>query len=232
MIFRIPNNGAPSTDWRDLNRDGTVSWVEKAAATAGATFLLCLGAWTLLQFLYVGACFLFGVKWAAAWDFYMPRWFGGTIVIVAGAGLALFVWRMVTPEKSERLARAELEHQRRMQRLELREREIQIQRMSETVNYEPGTPFTDPDIDSLAIEMMRRYYDGRPWSRRAMEDLGYSQDLWNEANGKLKARGIRDGEKTKLIPESYAQAYAMFIEGQHKTRGRYKVRNGEVLERF
>ena len=218
-IFRIPDNGARATDWRDLNRDGTVSWVEKAAATAGATFLLCLGAWTLLQFLYVGACFLFGVKWAAAWDFYMPRWFGGTIVIVAGAGLALFVWRMVTPEKSERLAKAELEYQRKKQQLDLERDLLELDNLRGVADHEPGATYSQIDIDAAARLILLRYYRGQEWSRDKMVAAGVvKKPLWDDANHLLKSRNIRKGNK--IAPEDFAAAWGMYVEGSQKAQKR------------
>jgi hypothetical protein len=137
---------------------------------------------------------------------------------------------MVTPEKSERLARQELEHQRKMQNFELKEKELQIQRMQGVDTHEPGTRFSQGDVDAMAELMMRRFYEGRSWSRAEMEKDGYSQDIWNQANKLLKSRGIRKGNKARLSPDTYDEAWQLYVRGKRTRPNQYDWRNGEKLE--
>jgi len=226
-IVRFTETGG---GWQDLNRDGTVSFVEKAAATAGATFLLGVGVWVLCQLAYVGLCGLLNVEAGDAWRFWRETWAWLTLLLVAGLGLVLYIWRMVTPEKSERLAKADLAHRWAMQELERLEKELQIARMQGVDEHEPGTRFSQGDVDAMAELMIRRYYEGKPWSRAELEKVGYPQDLWNRANQLLKARGIRHKSKAQLRPDTYDEAWRIFVEGKRKTPNQFDWRHDEKLE--
>ena len=228
MIFKIPKSASPNPSW-DLNNDGVVSWWEKAAVTAGATIRLCVGAWALAQVAYLGACFLVGVQWGEGWAFYKRPWFGGSILLFFGLGVILYVRRMMHPERTEKLTNADLEFQRKMRELEIEEKRIQVERMRDTTAHEPGTAFTQGDIDAMADLIMRFYYDGEKWSRAAFEERGYSQELWGLANDLLKARGIRKGGKHRLEPESYTEASQIYLDGKRRCN-KHRWIHGEMIE--
>ena len=212
-------------DWRDFDGDGVVSPGEKLAA---ATFKLWFGVCFLLQVAYIGACGLLHIKAADAWAAYWGGWFWLILLLATVITLVIFFWRMVHPERRERQAAGDLEHRREMQRLELQERILQLERMQGTEQHEPGTRFTQGDIDNMAYLLIKRACRGDPWSRAAMEKLGYPQDLWNKANELLKARGIRKGKG--MVPETESDAWQKYVEAKRNRPPQYQWRHDEKLE--
>jgi hypothetical protein len=219
MIFKIPKSTTAGPDWRDLNQDGTVSFVEKAAATAGATGLLGSGVWVLLQLAFVGACGLLSVGAGDAWDAWKETYAWLTLLLTALAGLGLYTWRMLTPEKSERLTKAQIEHQSKMQLLELERARLELANLQGIADHEPNSTYSQIDIDAAARLILLRYYQGEKWSRDAMVEAGVvKKAVWDKANGLLVSRKIRT--KKRMVAEDFAAAWGMYVEGSQKAQKR------------
>jgi hypothetical protein len=214
MILKVDDR-----DWQDLNRDGTVSFVEKATATAFATLLLGAGVWVLLQLAYAATCGLLSIEAGDAWRAWREVYAWLTLLLTALAGLGLYTWRMITPEKSERLARDELEHQRAMQELERRRAKLELDNLLGIADHEPNSTYSQLDIDAAARLILLRYYRDEKWSRDAMVDAGVvKKAIWDKANGLLLSRKIRI--KNHMAPEDFAAAWGMYVEGSQKAQKR------------
>ena len=188
-------------DIEDLNRDGQVSLGERASAT----FTLCAGVWLFLQVLYIGGCLLFGVDLAPGWLFWRRVWLGLTLLLVGIGGVVLFVWRLLEYEKRERQANEDRDHRRERQQFEL-------DQLRGVTSRETDTRYTQADIDAAARIIMTRYYNGETWTRDACVSIGLKKELWDRANALLKKRRIRIGNRKRLEPGDFAEAWGIYVE--------------------
>jgi len=207
----------PSDSGMDLNSDGRVTIDELFRSTVliyalivGAVSAVLWGLWVMvagkippaLAFLRIeGAILAFSVPLAAY----------------------IGIRRLLRYERQEERDKTmwELEHERA--RWEFN----QARGVSEDAR---ATTLAQAEIDAAALTILQRYYQGKPCTRDACTDAGLmTAQLWNEANGLLKKRGIRRGRKSEFVPDDFAAAWAQYCEYKLKAN-QHRVANGEWTE--
>lgn len=218
-IFRIPGGKPVSPIGADLNGDGVVSWWEKGIFVFKTTIYFFIGALVFLHILYISACGMFHVGWTEGREGYTDFWGWFILGISGSVGIAFFSWRMATPERGERRAKADLEHQRRMQDIEYDRGLLELDNLRGVADHEPGATYSQLDIDAVARAILLNYYQGKPFSRDKMVAAGtVKKSVWDKANALLLSRGIRKGNY--MIPEDYLTAVDLYMEGSQKAQKR------------
>ena len=197
----------------DLNQDGhiTVDELIKSATWIFLAGLLILGS------VIVGLWILIDEK--------LPPWrvFGAILIIDSLLTGALIGYRMTYPERNERELAKDREFERKRAQWEF----DQARGVSDAAR---SSSLAQADIDVAAMQILRRYYDGKPFTRDAMVGDGImTAQLWNEANALLKKRSIRAGRKNEFRPDTFAEAWAIYCE--HKARAnQHRIANGDWTE--
>ena len=199
-------------DALDRNKDGRIS-VDELIQSAHWIFLALLA---LLGVLIAGPWLMIAGK--------LPPWrIWVMILILAAAGTAtLIVRRMLFPERNEKEAAIDREFERERAQWEF----DQARGVSEDAR---ATTLAQAEIDAAALTILQRYYQGKEWTRDACTATGMTAELWNEANGLLKKRGIRRGRKSHLEPESFQEAWGLYCEAKLKAN-QHRIANGEWTE--
>ena len=196
----------------DLNQDGKVTIDELARST-----VLIFAQLVILMTAFVGGIALL----------ILGPWFVriiGAIVSLSAIGASgLGVYRMLRYERMESRdkTRWELEHKRAEWEFN------QARGVSEDAR---SSTVSQAQIDVAAMQILQRYYSGKEWSRDALVGAGLmTADLWNEANALFKKRGIRRGRKTELIPDTFADAWALYCEAKLRAN-QHRIANGDWTE--
>lgn len=202
-----PNNGL------DLNQDGKVTVDE----------LIQSATWILIALLALFGVIIIGL-WVVISGKFPPWRIIVLIFILAAAGTAgLLIRRMLYPERNEKEAAIDREFERTRARWEF----DQARGVSEDAR---ATTLAQADIDVAAMQILRRYYDGKAFTRDALVGDGLmTAQLWNQANGLLRKRGIRHGRKNEFRPETFAEAWALYCAAKLKAN-QHRVANGDWTE--
>ena len=115
------------------------------------------------------------------------------------------MWRLVEYEKREKQEAIDREHRRKRERFEL-------DQLQGVTSRESGTRYTQADIDAAARIIMVRCYQGKAWSRDACIEIGLKKEIWDRANALLKKRRIRVGNRKRLEPGDFAEAWGIYVE--------------------
>ena len=202
----------PQDNALDLNGDGRVTVDELVRST-----------WMIFIQLVV----VFGaIALAVVALVYAPAFLKVAVSIIALAALLAFslgVYRMLRHERLDREA-----EQEKLRRWEREDYEFDLLRgVSDDAR---ATTLAQAEIDAAALQILRRYYDGKPFTRDAMVGDGLmTAQLWNEANGLLRKRGIRAGRKSEFRPDDFAEAWAIYCEAKLKAN-QHTVHNGDWRE--
>ena len=198
----------------DLNQDGQVTVDE----------LIKSATWIFLAGLLILGSLIIGL-WVII-DETLPPWrvFGVILIIDSLLTGALIGYRMTYPERNERELAKDREFERKRAQWEF----DQARGVSEDAR---SSSLAQADIDVAAMQILRRHYAGKPFTRDAMVGDGIvTAQLWNEANGLLKKRGIRAGRKNEFRPDTFAEAWAQYCEHKLKANQHY-VKNGDWTEK-
>ena len=202
----------PSQNDFDLNGDGKVTADEliQSTMTIFWQLVVVLGAFVGgIGLLIVGPWFL--------------RILGSIVSVSAISAFSLGIYRMLRYERMEREDRLEKQRRRRREDWEF----DQARGVSEDAR---ATTLAQADIDVAAMQILRRYYDGKAFTRDALVGDGLmTAQLWNEANGLLKKRGIRHGRKNEFRPDTFAEAWALYCAAKLKAN-QHRVANGDWTE--
>ena len=152
------------------------------------------------------------------------RLLGLDLGIAAIFAVALAVYRTFRHEREEKIRREEILRQWEREDWEWEK----LTRVEEEDAERAQAELAEADIDYIARQLLKRYYatleaTGDPAkavtaiSRRACVKVGIcNQPQWNLVNHLLQTRGIRDGRYLK--PQSFAEAWGLWVEGRAKTR--------------
>ena len=196
----------------DLNRDGKVT-IDELIRSTYMIFLLLVVLFGAIALTIVAMI-------------YAPvpiKIFFGIIALSALGAFSLGVYRMLRYERQEKQDKVERErrHEREDYDFDL------VRGVSDAAR---SSSLAQADIDVAAMQILRRYYDGKPFTRDAMVGDGImTAQLWNEANALLKKRSIRAGRKNEFRPDTFAEAWAIYCE--HKARAnQHRIANGDWTE--
>jgi len=184
----------------DLNQDGKVTVDERVRSAL---------------LIFTALLVLFGAVIIGGWGLIvgsLPPWRVIAVIplLSASSTAALLIRRELYIERQEREAKTDLEFRREKERWEFAQ--------AQGISTEAGaTTISQAQVDSAALSILRRFYDGKPWSRDAcVADGLMSAEQWNEANATLRKRRIRRGRQMKLEPPDFATAWAMYCDAKLK----------------
>lgn len=195
--IRIPNE--------DLNRDGTVTLGERVASAIILWSLLFLG----LNLLYWSVVTIINKSHPlAVWlDFWLAAFALLDTLFVVG----LSVWRLIWLERGER--REVLERNRRWKR-----EDWEFQQVAGTVETVGDTRWTAATQDYYAKLYLQRYYQNQSIVRDDWVRDGLPKPAWDTINALMVKRRIRQGRKTELAYDTFADAWAAWVEAEAKSR--------------
>lgn len=198
----------------DLNHDGHTSFGELVTYT----LVLGGGLFVALNALVIAICILFGVeRWWRPW---LSVWVPLLMILVTLIALALFVWRLIVPEKGEVMSFLDWRQKRARERWEF----DQVRGLSST---EAGTRLSQADQDYYLRLYLLRWYQHGKLSRDQWEADGLPKRMWDRANELAKKHRIRKAHANKLEPVTFADAWGLYCDAL--VRGRRWIKNGDDL---
>ena len=212
MKVIVPSSVGAGSRGLDLNGDGKVTIDELARSTILVFVQLVVVFFALIggvYFLVVGPALL--------------RLIGAVVSVSAILAFSLGLWRMLRYERQEREEKRDREFERERAGWEF----DQARGVSREAQ---STTLAQAHIDAAALQILQRYYAGKGWTRSACEKENVmGSELWNEANGMLKKRRIRNGSSRHLEPETFADAWGLYCEAKLKAN-QHRVANGNWTE--
>ena len=158
-----------------------------------------------------------------------PKVLGFNLAVASIFAVALAVYRTLRHEREERLIREEI----------FRRWEREDALFAPDEEREEGEELSRARLDYVALTLLKRYYHvlrrtgslsdaAHAISRERMEKEGIKQAEWNIVNRLFQEWGIRDGRRRYLKPQSFEEAWQIWLERSTNARS-FKVVKGRLI---
>jgi hypothetical protein len=203
----------------DLNRDGVVTFDELLKSSVWIALLAFVGVFVVGL---AGTVWLMDKNWKAVAEI-MVDWTLGSLVLAVLVGVGVGIYRQFRYEREQSIQGEAI-------RIQMEREQWELDQLKGVSGRAEKTKFTQAEIDAHAQIYLQGYYNGHGLTRAAWVKRGFSKDMWDVVNKKMRSRGIRTGSKPDLNYPDFAGAWGRWCEEKVRRR-EFWHDSGEYVEK-